>query len=147
MLVVHPDGNQCLLGRKKSFPVGMFSCLAGFIEPGNEATQTLKRSEWTLTWPVLHLLRCRRGDRGCSEEGGGRGERSEGWASSVRLLSAMADALQPHDRLPRRRHIDRHHSGSEWDRGSSLVHATTGACVTHQHSSLYLYLVKSRWKI
>ncbi|KAF3851527.1 hypothetical protein F7725_013299 [Dissostichus mawsoni] len=33
MLVIHPDGNQCLLGRKKIFPVGMFSCLAGFIEP------------------------------------------------------------------------------------------------------------------
>lgn len=34
MLVIHPDGNQCLLGRKKIFPTGMFSCLAGFIEPG-----------------------------------------------------------------------------------------------------------------
>lgn len=34
MLVIHPDGNQCLLGRKKVFPMGMFSCLAGFIEPG-----------------------------------------------------------------------------------------------------------------
>lgn len=34
MLVIHPDGNQCLLGRKKVFPTGMFSCLAGFIEPG-----------------------------------------------------------------------------------------------------------------
>lgn len=37
MLVVHPDGNQCLLGRKSVFPAGMFSCLAGFIEPGRRA--------------------------------------------------------------------------------------------------------------
>lgn len=40
MLVIHPDGNQCLLGRKKIFPVGMFSCLAGFIEPGNTHRHT-----------------------------------------------------------------------------------------------------------
>lgn len=49
MLVVHPDGNQCLLGRKKNFPVGMFSCLAGFIEPGNETTRAERRRERTLT--------------------------------------------------------------------------------------------------
>uniref|UniRef100_A0A672KAG6 Nudix hydrolase domain-containing protein n=1 Tax=Sinocyclocheilus grahami TaxID=75366 RepID=A0A672KAG6_SINGR len=34
MLVLHPDGKQCMLGRKKIFPPGMFSCLAGFVEPG-----------------------------------------------------------------------------------------------------------------
>lgn len=48
MLVVHPDGNQCLLGRKKNFPVGMFSCLAGFIEPGNETTRAPRRRYRTL---------------------------------------------------------------------------------------------------
>lgn len=40
MLVIHPDGNQCLLGRKKVFPAGMFSCLAGFVEPGMPHTHT-----------------------------------------------------------------------------------------------------------
>lgn len=40
MLVIHPDGNQCLLGRKKTFPAGMFSCLAGFIEPGSLSQHT-----------------------------------------------------------------------------------------------------------
>lgn len=44
MLVIHPDGNQCLLGRKKIFPVGMFSCLAGFIEPGNTHNHTHARN-------------------------------------------------------------------------------------------------------
>ncbi|XP_013919081.1 PREDICTED: peroxisomal NADH pyrophosphatase NUDT12-like [Thamnophis sirtalis] len=33
MQVIHPEGNHCLLGRKKRFPPGMFTCLAGFIEP------------------------------------------------------------------------------------------------------------------
>ncbi|XP_068452359.1 NAD-capped RNA hydrolase NUDT12 [Clinocottus analis] len=43
MLVIHPDGNQCLLGRKKVFPVGMFSCLAGFIEPGETVEAAVRR--------------------------------------------------------------------------------------------------------
>ncbi|XP_026199744.1 peroxisomal NADH pyrophosphatase NUDT12 [Anabas testudineus] len=43
MLVIHPDGNQCLLGRKKMFPGGMFSCLAGFIEPGETIEDAVRR--------------------------------------------------------------------------------------------------------
>ncbi|KAM8887075.1 NAD-capped RNA hydrolase NUDT12 isoform 2-T2 [Spinachia spinachia] len=43
MLVIHPDGDQCLLGRKNIFPVGMFSCLAGFIEPGETLEQAVRR--------------------------------------------------------------------------------------------------------
>ncbi|XP_060927249.1 peroxisomal NADH pyrophosphatase NUDT12 isoform X2 [Limanda limanda] len=43
MLVIHPDGNQCLLGRKKVFPVGLFSCLAGFIEPGETMEEAVRR--------------------------------------------------------------------------------------------------------
>lgn len=43
MLVVHPDGDQCLLGRKKVFPSGMFSCLAGFIEPGECVEAAVQR--------------------------------------------------------------------------------------------------------
>ncbi|TWW60804.1 Peroxisomal NADH pyrophosphatase NUDT12 [Takifugu flavidus] len=43
MLVVHPGRNQCLLGRKKSYPVGMFSCLAGFIEPGEAIEDAVRR--------------------------------------------------------------------------------------------------------
>lgn len=43
MLVVHPDQNQCLLGRKKVFPAGMFSCLAGFIEPGESMEAAVQR--------------------------------------------------------------------------------------------------------
>ncbi|KAL4660886.1 peroxisomal NADH pyrophosphatase NUDT12 [Arapaima gigas] len=43
MLVIHPDGDQCLLGRKKSFPAGMFSCLAGFIEAGETVEEAVRR--------------------------------------------------------------------------------------------------------
>ncbi|XP_066567342.1 NAD-capped RNA hydrolase NUDT12 isoform X1 [Amia ocellicauda] len=43
MLVIHPDGNQCLLGRKKTFPRGMFSCLAGFVEPGETIEDAVRR--------------------------------------------------------------------------------------------------------
>ncbi|KAM4710479.1 NAD-capped RNA hydrolase NUDT12 [Discoglossus pictus] len=43
MLIIHPDGNQCLLGRKKIFPAGMFSCLAGFIEPGETIEDAVRR--------------------------------------------------------------------------------------------------------
>ncbi|KAM7018779.1 NAD-capped RNA hydrolase NUDT12 [Tautogolabrus adspersus] len=43
MLVIHPDGNQCLLGRKKIFPAGLFSCLAGFVEPGESMEEAVRR--------------------------------------------------------------------------------------------------------
>lgn len=43
MLVIHPDGNQCLLGRKKIFPARMFSCLAGFVEPGETFEDAVRR--------------------------------------------------------------------------------------------------------
>ncbi|OXB79347.1 UNVERIFIED_CONTAM: hypothetical protein H355_008152, partial [Colinus virginianus] len=43
MQVIHPDGNHCLLGRQKRFPPGMFSCLAGFVEPGETIEDAVRR--------------------------------------------------------------------------------------------------------
>ncbi|XP_042307484.1 NAD-capped RNA hydrolase NUDT12 isoform X2 [Sceloporus undulatus] len=43
MQVIHPDGNHCLLGRKKTFPPGLFSCLAGFVEPGETIENAVRR--------------------------------------------------------------------------------------------------------
>lgn len=43
MQVIHPDGNQCLLARQKSFPPGLFTCLAGFIEPGETIQDAVRR--------------------------------------------------------------------------------------------------------
>ena len=36
-------GDYCLLGRQGSWPAGLFSTLAGFIEPGESAEQALRR--------------------------------------------------------------------------------------------------------
>ena len=41
VLVTH--GDQCLLGRSPRFPSGMYSTLAGFVEPGESLEQTLRR--------------------------------------------------------------------------------------------------------
>ncbi|NXI48725.1 NUD12 pyrophosphatase, partial [Chloroceryle aenea] len=43
MQVIHPDGNQCLLGRQKKFPPEMFTCLAGFVEPGETIEDAVRR--------------------------------------------------------------------------------------------------------
>ncbi|XP_019519559.1 PREDICTED: peroxisomal NADH pyrophosphatase NUDT12 [Hipposideros armiger] len=42
MQVIHPDGTKCLLGRQKRFPPGMFTCLAGFIEPAVAVSTEIK---------------------------------------------------------------------------------------------------------
>ena len=41
VLVTH--GDRCLLGRSPRFPPGMYSTLAGFVEPGELLEQTLRR--------------------------------------------------------------------------------------------------------
>lgn len=42
MLVVGQD-NRILLGRKNSHPKGMWTCLAGFIEPGESIEEAVRR--------------------------------------------------------------------------------------------------------
>jgi NAD+ diphosphatase len=41
MLAVH--GDNCLLGRAKRFPTEMWSCLAGFVEPGESLEEAVRR--------------------------------------------------------------------------------------------------------
>lgn len=41
MLVTH--GDRCLLGRQARFPPGMWSCLAGFVEPGETVEEAARR--------------------------------------------------------------------------------------------------------
>lgn len=43
MLVVSEDGKSALLGRKKGFPGKMYSCLAGFMEPGETIEDAVRR--------------------------------------------------------------------------------------------------------
>ena len=37
------DGDRCLLGRQSRFAPGMWSCLAGFVEPGESIEQAVRR--------------------------------------------------------------------------------------------------------
>ena len=37
------DGERCLLGRQARFPPGMWSCLAGFVEPGETIEEAVRR--------------------------------------------------------------------------------------------------------
>jgi NAD+ diphosphatase len=37
------DGENCLLGRSPRFPPGMYSCLAGFVEPGETIEDAVRR--------------------------------------------------------------------------------------------------------
>ncbi|MBT9290725.1 NAD(+) diphosphatase [Prosthecodimorpha staleyi] len=40
------DGENCLLGRQARFAPGMYSCLAGFIEPGETIEAAVRRETW-----------------------------------------------------------------------------------------------------
>ena len=40
-LITHK--NKCLLGRKAEWPAGMFSCIAGFVEPGETLESAVRR--------------------------------------------------------------------------------------------------------
>ncbi|MDR7123336.1 NAD(+) diphosphatase [Pseudotabrizicola sp. 4114] len=44
MLVTH--GNRALLGRSPVWPEGMYSCLAGFVEPGETVEAAVRREVW-----------------------------------------------------------------------------------------------------
>jgi NAD+ diphosphatase len=41
MLITH--GDRCLLGRQSRFPAGNYSCLAGFVEPGETIEEAVRR--------------------------------------------------------------------------------------------------------
>ena len=40
-LVLTPDQSKCLLARSKRYIDSMYSCLAGFMEPGNQSEHPL----------------------------------------------------------------------------------------------------------
>ena len=41
--MISPDKKHALLGRKERFPQGMYSCLAGFMEPGESIEEAARR--------------------------------------------------------------------------------------------------------
>lgn len=44
--VVSADGNRILLGRQSRYPPQWYSCLAGFIEPGESVEEAVRREVW-----------------------------------------------------------------------------------------------------
>ena len=43
VIMLATDGDECLVGRGKQFPKGMFSALAGFVEPGETIEEAVRR--------------------------------------------------------------------------------------------------------
>jgi NAD+ diphosphatase len=43
VIMLAVDGDRCLLGRQSRFPARMYSCLAGFIEPGETIEDAVRR--------------------------------------------------------------------------------------------------------
>ena len=41
--VLSPDGQRCLVGRQRKWPKGRFSCLAGFVDPGESLEDAVRR--------------------------------------------------------------------------------------------------------
>ena len=70
MLAIDEAGDRCLLGRSPHFPPGMYSCLAGFLEPGETMEQAVRRETFEEAgieigavryhacqpWPMPHTL-------------------------------------------------------------------------------------------
>lgn len=46
MAIISPEGDKLLMGRQKAWPKGMYSCLAGFIEPGESLEEAVRREVW-----------------------------------------------------------------------------------------------------
>src|SRR6185312_6850792 len=52
IMLVH-DGERCLLGRQKAWAKGMFSTLAGFVEPGESLEEAVAREVYEETKVTL----------------------------------------------------------------------------------------------
>ena len=44
--VLSKDESKVLMGRQKRFPPGFYSCLAGFLEPGESLEEAVRREVW-----------------------------------------------------------------------------------------------------
>lgn len=57
MIVAVERGDEILLGRSSHFPPGIFSVLAGFVEPGESAEEAVVREVWEETRIVVRDVR------------------------------------------------------------------------------------------
>jgi len=70
MMVIDEENRRCLMGRSPHFPEGMYSCLAGFVEPGETIEDAVRRETLeesgirvgrvryhaSQPWPIPHSL-------------------------------------------------------------------------------------------
>ena len=56
-LVVSHDGQRALLGRKREFPAGVWTCLAGFLEGGETPEEGARREVWEETGVTIGPVR------------------------------------------------------------------------------------------
>ena len=70
MLTIDVAGDRCLMGRSPHFSEGMYSCLAGFVEPGETIESAVRRETFeesgietgkvryhaSQPWPMPHSL-------------------------------------------------------------------------------------------
>ena len=47
--VLSRDGTKILLGRQKRYPLNFYSCLSGFVEPGESLEDAVRREVWEET--------------------------------------------------------------------------------------------------
>lgn len=57
VIMLVTDGDRALLGRQPSWPAGRYSCLAGFVEPGESAEQAVVREVAEETGAVARDVR------------------------------------------------------------------------------------------
>ncbi len=57
VIMLAVDGDNCLLGRSHHFPTGFYSCLAGFVEPGETIEEAVRRE--TLEESGVEIARVR----------------------------------------------------------------------------------------
>ena len=95
------DGERCLLGRQSRWPTGMYSCLAGFVEPGETIEEAVRRE--------------------IREEFGDHLRRGR-----LSRLAAVAVSLVADDRLLRPRDEPRHRRRRRGTRGRPLVYPRRG---------------------
>ncbi len=59
VLLEDQDNQHCLLGRQAMWPKGMYSCLAGFVEPGESLEHAVVREVWEESGITVHQVRYR----------------------------------------------------------------------------------------
>ncbi|MEM6703124.1 MAG: NAD(+) diphosphatase [Acidobacteriota bacterium] len=57
IMLVHDGEGRCLLGRQASWPPGVLSTLAGFVEPGESLEEAVIREVWEETGIEVHEAR------------------------------------------------------------------------------------------